>query len=300
MLDAVLNALQLQSDGIYLDATFGRGGHAQAILRVLGPEGRLLAIDRDPEAIRYARQKLADEPRFKIQHGGFDMLAQFCTEQGVTGQVAGVLMDLGLSSPQIDDADRGFSFQAEGPLDMRMDNSGGITAAQWLASADEKDIADVIWRYGEERYSRRIAKAIVQQRQVQAIETTKQLAELIAAASPTRDRHKHPATRCFQAIRIFINHELEVLERTLGQAVEVLAQGGRLVVISFHSLEDRIVKRFMRDQARGRELPRGLPVVESATGQTLKLIGKAQRPAASEVIENPRARSAVLRVAERL
>jgi 16S rRNA (cytosine1402-N4)-methyltransferase len=209
-------------------------------------------------------------------------------------------MDLGLSSPQIDDADRGFSFQAEGPLDMRMDNSCGITAAQWLASADEKEIADVLWRYGEERYSRRIAKAIVQQRQVQAIETTKQLAELIAAASPTRDRHKHPATRCFQAIRIFINHELEVLEQTLEQAVEVLAQGGRLVVISFHSLEDRIVKRFMRDQARGRELPRGLPVVESATGQSLKLIGKAQRPAASEVIENPRARSAVLRVAERL
>ncbi|MBN1378474.1 MAG: 16S rRNA (cytosine(1402)-N(4))-methyltransferase RsmH [Gammaproteobacteria bacterium] len=300
MLEAVLEALQLQSDGIYLDATFGRGGHAQAILQVLGPEGRLLAIDRDPEAIQYARQKLADEPRFTIQHGCFDMLAQFCKEQEIAGRLNGILMDLGMSSPQIDNAERGFSFQVDGPLDMRMDNSNGLSAAQWLAEADEKEIADVLWRYGEERNSRRIARHIVQQRQRRPIETTRQLAELIAEASPMRDRHKHPATRCFQAIRIFINRELESLEHALLQTVEVLAQGGRLVVISFHSLEDRIVKRFMREQARGQLLPRGLPVMAGTSGQTLRLLGKAQRPTACEVNDNPRSRSAVLRIAERL
>ena len=300
MLDVVSAALQLQPNGIYLDATFGRGGHAQAILHKLGSEGRLLAIDRDPEAIRYARQKLAGEHRFTIHHGCFDMLQQFCEEQGVAGCVNGVLMDLGVSSPQLDDADRGFSFQFDGPLDMRMDNSGGLTAAQWLAAAGEQEIADVLWRYGEERYSRRIARAIVGQRGHTPIETTRQLADLIAAASPSRDRHKHPATRCFQAIRIFINRELDSLEHGLEQAVSVLTQGGRLVVISFHSLEDRIVKRFMRQQARGRVLPRGLPVTGDAVGQTLRVVGKAVRASPGELAGNPRARSAVLRVAERI
>jgi 16S rRNA (cytosine1402-N4)-methyltransferase len=209
-------------------------------------------------------------------------------------------MDLGVSSPQIDAATRGFSFQLDGPLDMRMDNSSGITAAQWLATAEEKEIADVLWRYGEERNSRKIARRILLQRQTGAIQTTRQLADLIAAVNPTHDRHKHPATRSFQAIRIFINRELEALERALQQSVAVLAQGGRLVVISFHSLEDRIVKRFMREQERGLLLPRGLPVTGDAGGQTMKRIGKAQRPAESEIDINPRARSAVLRTAERL
>jgi 16S rRNA (cytosine1402-N4)-methyltransferase len=228
------------------------------------------------------------------------MLGRYCEEQGITGCIAGILMDLGVSSPQIDDVSRGFSFQLDGPLDMRMDNSSGVTAAQWLTDADEKEIADVLWCYGEERNSRRIARQIVQQRQIKAIQSTRQLADLIAAASPMRDRHKHPATRSFQAIRIFINRELESLERALQQSVSVLAQGGRLVVISFHSLEDRIVKRFMREQAQGRVLPRGLPVTGGTSGQLLKLIGKAQQPAESEISANPRARSAVLRVAERL
>jgi 16S rRNA (cytosine1402-N4)-methyltransferase len=300
MLEAVLKALRLKPGGIYLDATFGRGGHARSILQKLEPEARLLAMDLDPEAIKYARQEFAGEPRFTIQHGCFDMLGRYCEEQGITGCVAGILMDLGVSSPQIDDVSRGFSFQLDGPLDMRMDNSSGVTAAQWLTDADEKEIADVLWRYGEERNSRRIARQIVQHRQIKAIQSTRQLADLIAAASPMRDRHKHPATRSFQAIRIFINRELESLERALQQSVSVLAQGGRLVVISFHSLEDRIVKRFMREQAQGRVLPRGLPVTGGTSGQLLKLIGKAQQPAESEISANPRARSAVLRVAERL
>ncbi len=300
MLQAVLSALCVQSDGIYLDATYGRGGHTRSILQKLGPRAKLLAIDRDPEAVLHARQTMNEESRFTIHHGCFDMLTQICREQDVMTQVCGVLFDLGVSSPQLDSADRGFSFQFDGPLDMRMDSSGGLTAAEWINHAEEKAIADVLWRYGEERHARRIARRIVQTRNSDAIETTKQLADLVAAASPSRDRHKHPATRCFQAIRIFINRELESLEQALQQSVDVLAGGGRLVVISFHSLEDRIVKRFMRDQARGQVLPRRLPVTQGATGQTLKLIGKAQRPESTEVNENPRARSAVLRVAERL
>lgn len=300
MLQAVLSAMQLQSDGVYVDATFGRGGHTEAILSQLGPRGRLLVIDRDPEAIQYARQKLGGEPRCTIHHGCFDMLDHFSRQQHVVGSVAGILFDLGVSSPQIDDAERGFSFQVDGPLDMRMDNSRGLTAAEWLARAGEREIADVLWNYGEERYARRIARRIVAQRKTRPVETTFQLVELIAAASPKRERHKHPATRCFQAIRIFINRELETLESALQQAVTVLMRGGRLVVISFHSLEDRVVKRFMRDQAKGQLFPRGLPVSDAAGGQVLKLIGKARQPDAHEIAMNPRARSAVLRVAERL
>lgn len=300
MLQEVLNALCVQPDGIYLDATYGRGGHTESILQQLGPKAKLLAMDRDLDAVHYAQKNLARESRFIICHGSFDMLAQFCREQSVTSQINGILFDLGVSSPQLDNAERGFSFQLDGPLDMRMDRSRGLTVAEWLKQAQEQEIADVLWQFGEERYARRIARRIVQQRQSKPVQTTKELAVLIASASPTRDRHKHPATRSFQALRIHINRELESLENALQQAIEVMARGGRLVVISFHSLEDRIVKRFMRDQARGRQLPRGLPVTNKLSGETLKLIGKPQKPTASEFEVNPRARSAVLRVAERL
>lgn len=298
MLEAVLEALVVKAGSIYLDGTLGRGGHAQAILQ---QGGRVYAIDQDPEAIAYAQQRFGgDGQPLTIRHGSFEMLKPFCDEWAITGKVSGLLLDLGVSSPQLDQAERGFSFQHDGPLDMRMDNSAGVTAAEWLASAEEKDIADVLWRFGEERYSRNIAKRIVRQRQQQPLQTTKQLADLIADASPRSERNKHPATRTFQAIRIFINRELDVLDQVLQQSLDVLKVGGRLAVISFHSLEDRIVKRFMRAQARGVELPRGLPVREGATGKTLRLLGKAMRPSDEEVVENPRARSAVLRVAERL
>ena len=297
MLEAAVEALQVQAGHIYVDGTLGRGGHTHGILE---KAGRVYAIDKDPDAIAYAQQRFGDEQRLTVEHGSFDMLKSYCDHWEITGRVQGLLLDLGVSSPQLDEAERGFSFQHDGPLDMRMDNSSGMTAAEWLMHAQEQEIADVLWRYGEERFSRRIAKYIVNQRLQQPLETTKQLAELIAEASPRTERHKHPATRSFQAIRIFINQELEALERALQQSLNVLVAGGRLVVISFHSLEDRIVKRFIRVQARGVEFPRGLPVKVGATGQTVKIIGKAIRASESEVAQNSRARSAVLRVAERL
>lgn len=300
LLQAVLEALDVRVDGIYIDATFGRGGHAAAVLAKLGPAGRLCALDRDPDAVAAAQKRFGDEPRFDIRHGSFEMLNQVCADWKIAGRINGILLDLGVSSPQLDNPQRGFSFQHDGPLDMRMDNSRGITAADWLQQADEPEIADVLWRYGEERFSRRIARRIVEQRGEQPIATTRQLAELIAGAAPNTERHKHPATRSFQAIRIFINRELDALESVLAQSVDLLASGGRLAVISFHSLEDRIVKRYFREQAAGRELPRGLPVKEGRTGQRLRLIGKAIKPAADEVAINPRARSAVLRIAEKL
>jgi 16S rRNA (cytosine1402-N4)-methyltransferase len=300
MLAEVVAALQIHADGVYVDATFGRGGHSAAILERLGVGGRLIAIDKDPWAVEVARERSARDRRFSINQGSFAMLEYFAEAEAVSGKVNGVLFDLGVSSPQLDTAERGFSFLREGPLDMRMDTLQGESAAAWLARARESEIAQVLKTYGEERFAKRIARAIVQARQAAPIETTTQLAEIVAAANPAWERDKHPATRAFQAIRIFINRELEDLEQSLPQALRVLAPGGRLAVISFHSLEDRIVKRFMRDEARGGDLPHGLPVPASAFNPTLRIVGKPIYPSAAEVAANPRARSAVLRVAEKI
>lgn len=291
-------ALNVRPDGFYVDATFGRGGHARTILERLGQDGRLLALDRDPQAVASAKQQFADEVRLTIVHGPFSMLGKAVAERGWHGRVNGILFDLGVSSPQLDDPARGFSFRSEGPLDMRMDNTRGESAADWLNRAEEQEIADVLFHLGEERYARRIARAILHRRVEQPIATTKQLAEIVAGAVPTRERSKDPATRSFQAIRLYINRELDELRETLPQAMEVLAPHGRLVVISFHSLEDRIVKQFMRAQEKGRELPPDLPVRHVEIHSRLKVIGKPVRAGEEEVRRNPRARSAVLRVAE--
>ncbi|HJW81109.1 MAG TPA: 16S rRNA (cytosine(1402)-N(4))-methyltransferase RsmH [Acidiferrobacterales bacterium] len=291
-------ALNIRPDGIYVDATFGRGGHARSILEQLGPHGRLLALDRDPQAVASATQQFADEVRLTIVHAPFSMLGSAVAERGWRGRVNGVLFDLGVSSPQLDDPARGFSFRTEGPLDMRMDSTRGESAADWLNRAAEQEIADVLFQLGEERYARRIARAILRARAATPITTTKQLAEIVAGAVPTRERSKDPATRSFQAIRLHINRELDELRETLPQAMEVLAPHGRLVVISFHSLEDRIVKQFMRTQEKGRELPLDLPVRHIEIQSRLKVIGKPVRAGEDEVRRNPRARSAVLRVAE--
>jgi len=300
MLEEVMEALHINAAGIYVDATFGRGGHAAAILQRLRGEGRLIAIDKDPGAVEVAREWSARDRHFTVYQGAFAMLEYFAETEAVSGRVNGVLFDLGVSSPQLDTAERGFSFLREGPLDMRMDPMQGESAAAWLAYADEGDIAYVLKTYGEERFAKRIARAIVQARQVAPIETTLQLAEIVSAANPAWERDKHPATRAFQAIRIHINHELAELEQGLSQALRVLAPGGRLAVISFHSLEDRMVKRFMRDEARGGDIPRGLPVPAAAFKPTLRVVGKPIYPGDAEVAANPRARSAVLRVAEKL
>lgn len=300
LLDEVLDALQIKQSGLYVDGTFGRGGHAAALLDRLQAQGRLLAFDKDPEALAYAADRFQNEPRLMMRRGSFGNLGAVVAELGWQGKVDGVLLDLGVSSPQLDDAARGFSFLSEGPLDMRMNPQTGISAADWLASAAADEIADVLWRYGEERYSRRIARAIVSRRDTDPVRTTRQLADLIAAAVPGRERKKHPATRSFQAIRIFINHELEDLEAVLPQTVEALAPGGRLAVISFHSLEDRLVKRFIREEQRGPQLPPDLPIVPKIFKPRLRAIGKVIRASDAEVQANPRARSAVLRVAERV
>jgi len=300
LLDEVLDALQVKQDGLYVDGTFGRGGHAAAVLERLGTQGRLLAFDKDPYALNYAADRFGNEPRLIMRGGSFGNLQSVVTELGWQGKVDGILLDLGVSSPQLDDAGRGFSFLNDGPLDMRMDPRSGVSAADWLAGADAEQIADVLWRYGEERHSRRIARAVVAARAADPIRSTRQLAELIAAAVPGREGRKHPATRSFQAIRIFINRELQDLEAVLPQAVDVLAAGGRLAVISFHSLEDRLVKRFIRDQQRGPQLPPDLPVMPQAFAPRLRAVGKPVRASEQEVRSNPRARSAVLRVAERV
>ncbi|MFC3396669.1 16S rRNA (cytosine(1402)-N(4))-methyltransferase RsmH [Brenneria rubrifaciens] len=301
LLDEAVNGLNIRSNGIYIDGTFGRGGHSRLILSQLGAEGRLLAIDRDPQAIEAA--KTIDDPRFSIIHGPFSALADYMAERDLAGRIDGVLLDLGVSSPQLDDPERGFSFMRDGPLDMRMDPTRGLSAAEWLMKAEADDIAWVLRTFGEERFARRIARAIVERNRTEPMMRTKELAELIAAASPIREKHKHPATRSFQAIRIYINSELEEIEQALNGALSVLAPQGRLSVISFHSLEDRIVKRFIRHQSRGPQVPAGMPLTEeqlrSQGGQTLKAVGKMM-PSAEEVAENPRARSSVLRFAERL
>jgi len=299
LLEETLQALKVRKDGFYVDATCGRGGHTQAILEKLGPQGRVLALDRDPQAVTAVRARCAGDARIEVQQAAFSRLGHLLGERNLNGRVHGVLLDLGVSSPQLDEPARGFSFRHDGPLDMRMDPTSGVSAAQWINAAPEEEISRVLHEYGEERYARRIARVIVRERAQSPLTTTRQLAELIARAVPSRERSKDPATRSFQAIRIFINRELEEIEQTLPQAVQALAPGGRLVVISFHSLEDRIVKRFLRAEAKGEELPLELPVRASEIQARLKLVGKAVRASAAEVQRNPRARSAVLRMAER-
>jgi len=297
MLQEALEGLAVKQSGRYLDGTFGRGGHARAILGQLGPDGRLLLMDRDPQAIAEAEAAFAGDARVCIRRGNFaDLAAWPATEQGLDG----VLLDIGVSSPQLDEAERGFSFMADAPLDMRMDPESGESAADFLARADEKEIADVLWRFGEERFSRRIARAIVAQREAQPIRCTGELAQLVERVLGRREKGKHPATRTFQALRIQVNGELDALEKGLEGALERLRPNGRLVVISFHSLEDRVVKQFIRSQSGVRPAGRRhLPPPEAPPAR-LRAVGKARFPGAAEQAANPRARSAVLRVAERL
>ncbi|MEH6465302.1 MAG: 16S rRNA (cytosine(1402)-N(4))-methyltransferase RsmH [Shewanella psychromarinicola] len=301
LLNETVDGLNIQSDGIYIDGTFGRGGHSRHVLSHLGENGRLIAIDKDPQAIEAAKQ-FADDPRFQIVHGGFGQLAEYVDELGLTGQINGVLLDLGVSSPQLDDAERGFSFLRDGPLDMRMDNSQGQTAAQWIARAEIEDMAWVFKTYGEEKNSRHIARCIAADREKTPFLRTKDLADLIARITKKKERNKHPATRVFQAIRIYINSELEQINQALEGALAVLAPQGRLSVISFHSLEDRMVKRFIRRHSQGDSVPHGLPITEAEINKSrkLKAMSKAMKPSDAELEQNPRARSSVLRVAERL
>jgi len=304
LLAEVLHGLQVQADGVYLDCTFGRGGHTRALLEKLGPRGRVVAIDRDPQAVAAGRALAAQDARVRIEHANFDRAAAVAAECHMTGRVNGVLFDLGVSSPQLDDATRGFSFQDDGPLDMRMDPSAGESAAEWLARASHQDISRILRVYGEERHAKRIARAIVERRAEAPIETTRQLADIVAAAARRvgrggSARGKHPATRTFQAIRIHINGELDALQAALEQTPDILAAEGRLAVISFHSLEDRRVKRFMRARSRGPTAPKGMPVVPAGAPPVLRTLGRAIRAGADEVRANPRARSAVLRVAAR-
>jgi len=298
LLEAAVAALAVRADGVYVDATFGRGGHSRAVLAGLGSEGKLVVVDRDPEAIASARREFGGDPRVEIHHATFDRLREFLAPLGANG----VLLDLGVSSPQLDDPARGFSFMRDGPLDMRMDPGGGPSAADFVATASERELGDVIAEFGEDRFARRIARAVVAARGAAPLTTTAALAGVVSDAVPARLREpgKHPATRTFQALRIRVNGELELLERGLDAALEVLAVGGRLAVISFHSLEDRPVKRFMRRHAEGDPMWRGMPNAPLAARPRLALVGKAIRPDESEVESNPRARSAVLRVAQKL
>ncbi len=302
LLNEALASLQIVMDGNYVDATFGRGGHSQGMLERLGEAGRLLVMDRDPEAIAHAESSFASDARVHLAHASFSRLEEQCAALGWQANVHGILMDLGVSSPQLDEARRGFSFQQDGPLDMRMDPESGESAAEWLQKAGERDISLVLRRLGEEKFHRRIARAIVNFREEQGRgpRTTGELAELVGRASPMRERHKHPATRTFQALRIFINQELEELESCLAQCLQALAPGGRLCVISFHSLEDRIVKRFMRKHSQPDPMYAGLPDIPPEARPVLKLIGKPIRASREEQAANPRSRSAIMRVAERL
>jgi 16S rRNA (cytosine1402-N4)-methyltransferase len=299
LLGPVLQGLQIKPDGCYVDGTFGRGGHSKEILKQLGDAGRLIAIDRDPEAIAAAPASLTADPRFELIRGESAQLKRFIEERGLAGKVDGLLFDLGVSSPQLDEAERGFSFMRDGPLDMRMDPDSGRSAAAWLASVDEQELKFVLRKYGEENNASRIARAIVRARAEAPISRTAQLARIIEEAAPQRGQKKHPATKTFQAIRIAINGELEQLEAALAQSVDVMRKGARLCVISFHSLEDRMVKRFMRDASRESEQYRGMPVVPEEFRPKLRVIGKAISATAAEIDANRRARSARLRIAER-
>jgi 16S rRNA (cytosine1402-N4)-methyltransferase len=300
LLDEVLEQLCVRSNGRYVDGTFGRGGHAREVLARLGAEGSLLAIDRDPDAVREAEALAAVDDRFEIEHGDFGTLRGFLEQRGWVGRVDGILLDVGVSSPQLDDAARGFSFQSDGPLDMRMDPTAGRSAREWLNTAREDEIRKVLQRYGEERAAPRIAQAICVRREEQAIETTADLAAVVESVVRRKPGQKHPATKTFQAIRIYINDELAALEAGLSQAVDALAPEGRLCVISFHSLEDRITKRFLRDNARIDPALSRIPVVPESARPRLRLPARAIRAGAEELQRNPRARSATLRVAERL
>jgi 16S rRNA (cytosine1402-N4)-methyltransferase len=291
--------LALKKDGIYIDATFGRGGHTRSILSELGPQGRVLGIDQDPTAVSEGEKLAAQESRFQIARASFTALADLVATRDWNGAVDGILLDLGVSSPQLDVPERGFSFRFDGPLDMRMDPDSGQPAAAWLARASINDMTRVFKDFGEERFAKRIATAIASAREEADITRTKQLVHIIEQAIPFREKHKHPATRVFQAIRIFINDELGALQDVLNQSVNVLKPGGRLVVISFHSLEDRIVKRFMRDQCR-EDVPKGVAIPQDQITVKFKVVGKAVKASDTEVSENPRARSAVMRVGEKL
>lgn len=287
-------------DGIYVDATFGRGSHSEAILKALSAKGRLIAFDKDPEAVAFANEFKKDN-RFSIYHRSFANMQKTLAELNLLGKISGILFDLGVSSPQLDNPDRGFSFVREGKLDMRMDTSQGKDAMNWLANVGETELATILWEYGEEKFSRRIARAIVAARKETAITSTTQLAEIIkyAIPKPKTPHEKHPATRSFQAIRIAINQELTELEQALNQSLEALCIGGRLAVISFHSLEDRIVKQFIKLHEKGAELPRGLPIKGDQFKIKLKSIEKPIKPTQKEINLNPRSRSAILRIAEK-
>jgi len=298
LMHSAVDALGIKPDGVYVDATFGRGGHSREILSELGPKGKLLAMDMDPEAI--AAANAIQDPRLQVTHSAFSRIAEMVEAHGCKGAVDGILFDLGVSSPQLDDAERGFSFMRDGPLDMRMNPGKGLSAAQWINIAKEKDIADVLYNFGEERHSRRMARRIVEFRKDNLIYTTNQLAELVKEANPAWERDKHPATRAFQAIRIHVNKEFDELQEGLRQSLDLLAVGGRLVVISFHSLEDRIVKKFIAMQTKGDNYPRNLPVAQSQMNPRLKPIGKAVKPGRDEIERNPRSRSAVMRIAEKI
>jgi len=299
LLREAVEALVTHPDGFYVDGTFGRGGHSRYLLECLNEDGRVLAVDKDQAAQAAAQQLIGSEPRFAFFHGSFAQLPHQLRRMGIDA-VDGILLDLGVSSPQLDDGERGFSFMHDGPLDMRMDTSCGETAAEWLSHADLQDITAVLKDYGEERFARRIASAIIATRETSPIETTGQLARVVSEANPRWERHKHPATRSFQAIRIKVNREIEDLQQLLSGALDMLRVGGRLVVISFHSLEDRLVKRYMRDMARGDALPRGVPVTDGALNRRMRLVGKAIKASDKEVADNVRARSAVMRVAEKI
>jgi len=294
-----VDALVTNPDGVFVDCTYGRGGHTQMILERISADGKVLAIDKDLAAIEDAARRFKDEPRLEVVHGSFRHLAGMIAKRDL-GPVDGVLIDLGVSSPQLDEAERGFSFMQDGPLDMRMDQSQGQTAAEWLNRAKASDIAYVIRRFGEEKFARRIAMRIVDAREEAPLQTTGDLVKIVEAAVPTREHKKHPATRTFQAIRIFINDELQDLEDCLDEILPTLAPGGRLVVISFHSLEDRIVKRFMRNQARGELFPSRLPIRDADIVRHLKIIGKPVKPGDAEVSANRRSRSSIMRIGEKL
>ncbi|WP_077339465.1 16S rRNA (cytosine(1402)-N(4))-methyltransferase RsmH [Pseudocolwellia agarivorans] len=301
LLNEAVNGLAIKPDGVYIDCTFGRGGHSSLILSHLSDAGRLIAIDRDLTAIA-AAEKFADDPRFLIEHSGFADLEDIAAKHDLLEKVDGILLDLGVSSPQLDDADRGFSFMNDGPLDMRMDTSKGQTAAEWIAVADVEDITWVLRTFGEEKHAWKIANAIVDAREETPFTRTSELAKLIKTVAPQREIKKHPATRSFQAIRMYINSELEQIEKVLAASLSVLAEEGRLVVISFHSLEDRLVKQFMRKHSQGKQVPRGLPIseVELQKGKKLSLIGRKLKPSKDELEVNNRSRSSVLRIAQRL
>jgi 16S rRNA (cytosine1402-N4)-methyltransferase len=302
LLDEAVEGLAVRADGCYLDGTFGRGGHSRLILERLGPDGHLLGFDKDPLAIATGNELAAEDGRFVVVQRSFAELGEEVAVRGLAGKVSGILLDLGVSSPQLDDAERGFSFMNDGPLDMRMDPSRGLSAAQWIAGASEEEIARVFKEYGEERFAKRMARAVVLRRAEQPFERTADLAQVLTVANPAWEKGKNPATRAFQGLRIFINNELGDLELGLDAALEALEVGGRLVVISFHSLEDRIVKLFMRKHAKGEQdkLPRDLPIIPKAFEPRLKLIGKAQFASEAELKANPRSRSAVMRIAEKM